>query len=366
MMAAMTNPGTETFAEPREHGSFRLDGRLISIVEDLATGAEEGDAGLKSCAMSAVAAGQTGGSAAEVNAAHHREIAIIEDEDECFNAIGDYLASGFSHEEIAKRIALGGGTTHLLALERWCEKVRLRCNVDREPGTEHAALSWTGSALHERRRRGRRAMAALRTTSEGRAHAAVLHVVYGWLDPFLHTLPAEIVAELGREFAPLARYTDTVEVRRIAMARAEALAAGAIDSPVTPPARCAGDAKSDEVLGDGVDLDNRLQAGTEVGPAAVGLRLRTGQASKGIPDLARHRERVRWADRVLSSGDALRAAIGPPRARTADESKEQYRDDVYLPHRTARQAFLTNVKLDANRMLTSASLAFKDAWQRRD
>lgn len=169
-------------------------------------------------------------------------------------------------------------------------------------------------------------MAALRTTTEGNAHAAVLHIVYGRLDPFVHTLPAEIVAELGREFAPLARYTDEVEVRRVAMARNEALAAATRDS-------CLG--------------------------------LRAEEQATWVQDLARHRERVRWADRVLSSGDALRAAFAPPRVRTVDESKEQYREHVYLPHRDARDAFLTHVKLDANRMLTSASLSFKDAWLRR-
>lgn len=312
MAAKITTPHTETFDAPREHRSFRLDARTIAIIEDIAMGVEAGESGLKSCALAAVAAGNAGADAKETSRIHHRQVEIIEDEDECFDAIGNLLAAGFSHAEVADQVALGGGATHLLALERWCDKVRLSCDADATSETPHAALPWRGSALHERRRRGHRAMAALRANAAGTAHAAVLHIVYGWADPFVNTLPPDVRVALGREFAPLARYTDTVEAKRQELAQREAV--------------------------------------------------RSASDPHGAVHLAGYRERLAREERILSSGDAIRAAIAAPRARHDNETKEEHRECVVLPARNARDAFLTAVKIDANRMLTEASLAFRDAW----
>lgn len=346
-MAAMTTPGAETFDAPREHRSFRLSAVLITTIEDLAHGIEAGESGLKSCAIGALSGASMGASAAEVNAAHHREVNVIEDEDECFNQIGDLLAEGFSHEEVAKMVTLGGGATHMLALERWCDRVRLRCRPD------DAVPSWSASASREKQRRAHRTMTALRATPAGVTHAAVLHIVYGWPDPFVRSLPPEIVVELGPEFARLARYTDAVEAHRIGMAHAVAarVHASAPARPVPAP--------GEGWLGEAVSADARL--GEDIRMAVAGGYAAAERSN--VLDLVRHRDRLRWADSVISSGDALRDAVASPRGRRDDESKEQYREHVYVPARDARETFLTAVKLDANRMLTDASLAFRDAWQ---
>jgi len=309
-MVAILSSGTQTYAAPREHRSFRLHGLIIGVIEDVAMGVEAGESGLKSCALGGVSAAALGASAAEINATHHREVSIIEDEDECFDRIGEMLAAGFSHAEVAERVTLGGGSTHMLALERWCDKARLSCNPDVEPP------AWEGSRLHERRRRGHRTMSALRQTREGVTHAAVLHIVYGWPDPFVGTLPPEIVVDLGPDLSRLARYTDAVEGRRLDLAHREALRRSSAASGVV-----------------------RL--------GGVG----------GYTDV------LAYEKRCLTSGDALRSATTPCRGKREDETKEQYREIVFIPARDARDAFLTAVKLDANRMLTEASAAFRDAWQ---
>ncbi len=324
----------------REHQGFRLDGRLVTLIEDLATGVEEGDAGLKSCTMGAVSAAAAGATAAQVNAAHHRELAVIEDEDECFDAIGDLLAQGFSHGEIAKMVTLGGGATHLLAVERWCDRVRLGCDADHDAETKHQSLPWSGSALHERRRRARRAIAVMRQTSSGCDHVAVLFIVYGHPDPmlmsakkFMHeqeTAPAgeppkldpadravfnlaKSLLEMGNELAPLARYTATVEARRLEM----------------------------------VHLD-----------AARRLR-----RVDGVIPLADHRARTAHAERILSSTDALRDGLAPAAPKRDDEERAEYEDRLARA-RAERLVFVSAVKMDANRMLTDASTAFRDAWLR--
>lgn len=307
MMAILGSEAEHT----REHRSFRLDGTLITVLEDVTRGVEEGDAGLKSCALGALAAGDAGARPAEISARHHREVQVIEDEDECFNAMGEMLTQGFSFADVAKSIQLGGGTTHLLALERWCDLVRLKCNADVSPA------SWRCSEPHKNRQRCRRALRALRDVPGGNTHVSVLHVVYGWADPFVTSLTPDartlLTERLGREFAPLARYTDAVEERRLAMVKADA-------------------ARHD--------------------------------SADGVVTLISRRARLAWADRCISSGDALRAALADPPNKTSDESSAAYRERVLGPARAERDAFLTAVKIEANRMLTTASLAYQAAWLR--
>ena len=346
MAAKITNPGTESFVGEREHQGFRLDARILAIIEDLAMGVESGESGLKSCALGAVAASAAGAKSGEVNARHHHEVEIVDDEDECFNRIGDMLAAGFSHEEIAKQVTLGGGATHLLALERYCDRIRLSCDRDAERGSELASFPWRGSALHERRRQGHRAMAALRRTPEGRDHAAVLHIVYGWRDTFVDTLPADIRVALGREFAPLARYTDAVEAKRLAMAKAEATRGA------TRP-------------GDRYRVDGNFRRMAE----RDGY---TAEVFADLVDLAAYRERVAREERILSSGDGIRyavAAFPEPMPVHVDgespahwEALKEARKARRLEHEAKIDAFITAVKIDANRMLTEASLAFHAAW----
>lgn len=290
----VANPHVVGIDEVREHQAFRLPGWLIAIIEDVARGVEEGEAGLKSCGAADVDA-SAGVSRSDAKAMHHG-VTEIEDEDECFDRIGDYLANGFSFGEIAKLVSLSGDGVHLLALERWCSLARLECDADEELPTPLASRRWRGSKRHEQRQRCRRTMRLLRVTPGGGTHASVLHIVYGWPDPFLRTLTPEARSALG-EFGPLARYTDAVEAKRRELVAAEATGLGAKDS---------------------------------------------------IVDLALHRSRLAWADRVISSGDALRAAA----------------DRLVTHDKNARDAFITQVRIEANRMLTAASTAFLDAWQR--
>ena len=366
-MGAITNPGTQTFDAPREHRSYRLDARLITVIEDIAMGVEAGDSGLKSCSLGAVSAAAAGAGAAEVNARHHRETTIIEDEDECFDRIGELLANGFTFEEVAKMVSLGGGATHLLALERWCDRVRLSCDADAAPESPLASYPWSGSTARERARRGHRAMTELRGTAAGVTHAAVLHIVYGFRDPFVDTLPPEVVVDLGPEFVRLARYTDAVEAKRQEMIRSSA-ARGA--KKYVPASERAHPQHFHEkhIIGLSAAIAHANEASEVFRLAAVhGLRHNGSvPAAEGYQlfDLERARSLTQWFDRCLTSGDALRAAVATPRARHDDETKEQYREHVYTPARDLREAFLTAVKVDANRMLTDASLAFHAAWLR--
>jgi hypothetical protein len=312
-MVIITNPGTESFESTREHQSFRLDAKLISVIEDIAKGVEEGEAGLKS---SGIADADYSCGVSRSNAlSMYRNASAIEDEDECFNVIGDLVAKGFSFAEVAQMVSLGGGATHLLTLERWCQLVKLTCiNPGEETPTKGASLRWRGSSLHERRERCRRAMSALRRTPTGTSHAAILHIVYGWPDPFVKTLTQDTLDKFGREFAPLARYTDVVESHRQEMIHREA-------------------------------------------------RQRTRVVDGTVP-LTEYRERAARADRCLTSGDALRDALAPPRARLETETKEDYREHVAGPHQHRRDGFITQVRVDANRMLTRASLAYLESWNR--
>lgn len=334
MAAAVSSPATDSTTSSDEHRSFRLSKPMLAVIEDVARGIEEGESGLKSCALGALAAAEAGAKTSEVASRHHHEVAIVEDEDECFNLIGDYLAQGFTFGEVKDIVALGGGSTHLLALERWCERVRLSCNPDLIPATPHAMYAWTSTTLHERRRRCRAAFRSLRATAVGLKHAAILHVVYGWPDPFVRSLGPDVESALGREYGPLARYTDVVEAKRQDLVRAEASRRHrAYVSPVqnepagSLAAALAYDGERREAL--------RLAAKHGV------------EASRNVFDLERQRSLQAWADRVVSSGDALRAAT----------------DKEATPEKSEREIFITNVRIEANRMLTEASVAFFEAWR---
>ncbi len=293
MVAVATTTGS-TF---REHTSFRLEPKVLALIEDVARGVLETEGGLKSSGLAEID-GVCGISKADRRAMHEAE--LVSDEDECFDRIGEYLANGFSFSEVAGMVQLDPGATHLLTLERWCGLVRLKCDQDTSPPT------WRSGSFHANRTKAWRLLRSMMDSPEGYTHAAVLHIVYGPADPFVRTLPEEVRVSFGKEFAPLARYTDVVEAKRQDLVREE--------------------------------------------------------ASRGnVIDLAKRES----ADRIITSGDALRAAIAPVRFRHADEDEHEYKANVKVPAKEARDAFLTAVRIEANRMLTNASLAFHAAWQRR-
>ncbi len=323
-MAMVSNP-TDSFAEAREHGGYRLDGRLIAVIEDIAKGVEEGESGLKSCAAgdSAASAGpkqadgtrEKGVSKASLRAMQSGESSSgAAEEAERLEEIGRLLDEGYSHAEIDKFLCAKGGDAddgvrvHLLAIERWCELIRLKCDPDMKPNRRLASCPFTFSRGHRDRLRCRRTFDDLRgltptgkePIANGTTHAAVLHIVYGWPDPFFEKLTPDIKLTLGREFGPIARYTDTVETKRQSMVWDEA------------NERCA-------------------------------------RAGSDVVDLDRRRAMLRWCDQVISSGDAFRAGIAHPANEAAKE---------------ARKDFLIQVKVDANRMLSAASTAYGAAWRR--
>lgn len=312
--------------------SSRLPPMIMVAVEEIARGIEEGEAGLKSCTVGAILAADNGASGSAVAMRHHHDVLLIDDEDECFNMIGEYLASGFTFAEVARRVRLSGSGVHLLALERWCQLARLECDVDEILPTDHSSRNWRKAPRFERRQRARRAFSMLRRAPTGKDHAAVLHIVYGWPDPFLRTLEPDARSALGREFGPLARYTDAVEERRVQMVNE-----AAARSP------------DPEAFGNWFAMRN-----LEASP----------RPDDGTIDLLRVRERRAYFEGVISSGDALRTAMAPPRGKREDETKDHYREHVQAPAKAAREALITQIRIEANRMLTDATQAFLDAWNR--
>jgi hypothetical protein len=396
MAAKSTNAGTEADGGQREHRGFRLDGRTIAIVEDLALGIESGESGLKSCTLGAVSTGNQGANGNQVAMVHNREVPVIEDEDEYLNAIGDMLAQDFSHEEIAQTVKLSTDGVHVLALERWCDQVRLSYRTRVPPA------HWEGSSLHERRGQGRRAMAALRTTREGIAHAAVLHIVYGhpeplmlWTTRFIHeqeTAPAgspvtveagdrdafavgKVLLALGPEFGPLAKYTDAVEAKRQEMVRA-AVASGSKQYVPAHERPHPQHGHENQIIGLSAAIAHANEASEVFRLAAVHGLKHNGSITTvdgyQLFDLERARSLRHWHDRNLTSGDALRHALAPftePMPVHGEgenhaqwEARKEERRVRRLAHEARAEAFLTDVRRDANRMLTDASHAFQAAW----
>lgn len=201
----------------------------------------------------------------------------------------------------------------LNALERYAEQA-LTFEFLSETFGAPVVASWRA-----RIQRCRRAVAALHLAGNHTA-VSVLFVAYGYPDPILRQLPD--LLELGYVLAPLAKYTDAVEERRVELVRSLSLSA--------------------------------------VRPSVV--------------DLVAVRERAAWLDRTVSSGDALRAALSafpePPPVQKVTESyaafeaRKAARKDRELAWRERRVSFLSAVRGEALRMLSAAEKAYHDAWLR--
>jgi hypothetical protein len=175
-----------------------------------------------------------------------------------------------------------------------------------------AVASWRMRVL-----RARRALDKL--TAIGGAHAthvAVLHVAHGYPDPLIAQFPE--LSSLG-ELAGLVRYTDHVEAHREQLVKFEAR----------------------ERLGD-------------------------------PPNVAEYRERLAFADRAITSADALRHGLlsfGEPmpvvcatEPRHVHEGHVMARTIRRKAHDARRGAFVLACKLEATRMLGSAELEYHQAW----
>lgn len=325
-MAANPKPSSESFSDlQHEHRAYRLRPDHVEELQAVARAYEETDAGLKSVAMGDRDS-WAGVAKADALAMHAlsdaEERARIED-------IGRQMDAGLLPHEM--RFDLNEdddvGPMHLFAAERWCGS---KLEVDR-----HADLPRLvdRKRAHERRQRCRRALRALHAVPNGDVHIGTLHTVYGWKDPFALALPEDVLGRWNDDathpLAGLARYTDAVERVRVELVNEE---------------------------GD--------RAFERAGLAGQASRLRWFTATQKVFLMAAWiGERRAYADRVITSTDAVRHALRVTRARHADESEPDFRAR-HLRAQAARAAFVTDVKLEASNMLRDASLAYHEAWLR--
>lgn len=311
-MVASPNVGPGMFSASEETKTYRLAPELVAVLRDVARGCEESDAGLRTRYFVDLAA--TSG---------------VRD-------VGD---------------------VHLFDVEKWCD------------GNELLA-PWGPKERWVRRRRVRRALAHLHGRPDGLRHVGVLHVHYGWPDPFVRSLPPNVRKDLD-ELAGLARYTDAVEDHRRAMVAAAAdeaatqLQARALAEVQARPAvlerlrvrraqleaklaelsDSAGEDAETAALATGREID-RVDRAIDRTQKALS-RDRASAVEGGQPAIqagVRFSDRLAKADREISSADALLDA-----ANLADSE---------------RIVFLTSVRIDANRMLSAASRAFHESWLR--
>lgn len=156
-----------------------------------------------------------------------------------------------------------------------------------------AVASW-----HGRIKRARRALQAM-SLADLQRHVAVLHIAFGAEDPATREWQRAVRDFYGPQLVSLARYTDATEERRMRLVRA----AAGIAKPARPGL---------------AELSNVVQ-------------------------LFARREREAYHERIITSGDALRAALSP--------------DAV-----AERPAFLSASKAQATGMLSDACANYHAAW----
>jgi hypothetical protein len=226
-----------------------------------------------------------------------------------------------------------GYVNQLDAVERFCDQF----GVWQHP---------TVATWRKRIARCRRALTKLHDMGEHKA-VAVLHTVYGHPDPLVRTFAKRVQEVLG-ELAPLARYTDIVEVKRQEMARTEAVR---LDERASQRKETGGK-KKDETREIAERQELRAIAIRHGYPANVGTHLRLE---------LRRREYYQWALASISSVDALQAQLSVPTEREYGETKEQFQDRRDVAE-NRRDMFIVQVKLEAEKMLTSASAQYHGAW----
>jgi hypothetical protein len=300
--------------EDNEHRAFRLPRQLYEPIRDVASGFEEGEAGLKSCAgndRDFVAGvrftdGKTGDRPAGKKAAALD--ASYAESEACSSAAS--VLSGVNIETVGSDALLdlryelaevAEQHVSMSAMERWFDR-------------------WAKSRRHLAIAQSRRALASLRDKHVGFSqpdyrHFAALHIVYGPKDPFVISLPKPFVDRMNGDsehpLAGLARYTDTVEAWRQEMVLAESRRAMADDE-------------------------------------ARGLNFGSG--------------RYRHADMRITSGDALRDILDEHIERGEHEALADYKVRA-ARGRGEREAVVTMIKVDASRMLAEASKAYLEAWR---
>lgn len=238
-----------------------------------------------------------------------------------------------------------GYINHLDAIEKFCDTY----GVWKHPTVQ----TW-----RRRIARCRRAFALMHSVGDHK-HVSVLYVVYGHPDPLVRAFPQRARDILG-ELAPLARYTDVVEVRRQEMARLEAAdrAAQQTVSAVAPTKDVPQHWRktNDEIS----EFDTRHQSGEEITRVAIkhGVHASMGPS---LVDLMKHRDLYEYSLRAISSMDVLRQQFDVPMDREFGESKEQFQERKEVAE-IRRDTFLGLVKNDAEKMLTNASKKYHAAW----
>lgn len=281
-----------------EHRPFRLTQARIQDIRDVARGVEESDVGV------------------------------------CCSYLVDTMGGeGADYDEHALNL-----------VERFVDSA-LDFGTETDPyGTlmKHPVIrAWRG-----RLQRTRRTFAALRHAGDHRS-ADILFVAHGYPDPLARSL----IDELGEKLqdcpiSALARYTDVVEEYRLLLARAEAK-------------------RSSFKPGDRYLANGTLHA----------LAVADGREPEKLAQLVNfsaYLESHARADRCISSGDALRHALAvfaepapvqaPEEGRLAFEARRAARKERKEQHDNKRSSFLTQVRIQATKMLSRAEKAYHDAW----
>lgn len=290
-MAASPRLGSETFSGFREKRSdeeddrqrFRLPGARLTALRDITRGVEESDAGIRTRYLV------------------DRDVVVgIRDTEE----VHVFDAEAF----IDRRMTWDERDADL-----WQRTGRPRPATPTERHLNLARCRRTLRAMQERSFSFSEKADGIKSVRvvDGSFLVGVLHVAYGWPDPFVSTLPEEIQKQLKTpepELANLIRYTDATEDHRQVMIVRHA---------------------EDE-------SDPR-------------------QRSMSLHD------RVRLADLSLSSTDAVRDRILQAGARLADESPDQHRVRVQQTE-AERVLYFAVSKIQASAMLSNASRAYHETW----
>ena len=269
----------ERHSDDREHRTWRLAHHHIEDLQDVARGVEETNAGV--C---------------------------------CKYLIDQRSGIGADYDE-----------TVLDAVENFSERYGVGLEWRKADPT---LLTW-----FRRIERCRRAFAKMYGAFEHK-HVAVLHIVYGYPDPSIRTLPQTFIDSL-QELASLAKYTNTVEVYRQEMARQEGMR------------------RSQK-------YSNKEQSKEEIHADAFRHNMSPDHFAP-IIDIIHTRDRIHWADMAISSGDALRSMFATLKERDPIESKEHYQ--VRKDNADVRRDTLTfQIKSEAKEMHKVASKKYHNAW----
>lgn len=200
---------------------------------------------------------------------------------------------------------------------------------------------WKDPTVINWRRRIQRCRRAIGRMYDRNEHknVAVLFITYGYTDPIVRDLPKSVLDSLG-ELSSLARYSDVVEVKRQEMARAEGIRRGNYYQPACHRPKPVAD--------------------EELNANAYRHNMKPDHFAP-LVDIILTRDRVKWADKAISSGDALRTMFAPIPERQPDESAEHYKERKENTE-SKRDNYTIQIKLELIKSLEIASKAYHKQW----